>query len=191
MNEMTEPWTNWVSTHKQLPESKLAGETLSIVSEAAAPHTEHNRSSLANDLEQTMRAAIRTWVNGATPGTGHGNETLLGEQPNGLPGLLNSVFCQTELQYASAFDTTPVELFIDPLAVTGGNFQRPPADQADLFPILLPVRSEMDKRIELFLQKTGYVSQRAALAVRVWDDENDVFSKARCDLLQDVVKDLP
>ncbi|HTJ85028.1 MAG TPA: hypothetical protein VL400_25090, partial [Polyangiaceae bacterium] len=36
MNEMHEPWTNWVSTHKTLPEtaSELSGETKSIVSEA-------------------------------------------------------------------------------------------------------------------------------------------------------------
>jgi hypothetical protein len=193
MNEMTEPWTNWVSTHKQLPESKLAGETLSIVSEAAAPHGEHSRSSLANDLEQTMRAAIRTWVTGVAtaPGSGHGPETLAGVQPGGLAGLLKSTFCETELNFASAFDTVPLELFLDPSAVSGGSYSRPPADPADLFPILLPVRSEMDKRIELFLQKSGYLSARTIAAVRAVDDVNDVFSTARCGLYADVVKGLP
>jgi hypothetical protein len=193
MNEMTEPWTNWVSTHKQLPESKLAGDTLSIVSEAAAPHGEHNRSSLANDLEQTMRAAIRTWVVGVAtaPGSGHGPETLSGVQPNGLAGLLKSSFCETELNFASAFDTVPLELFLDPSAVSGGSYSRPPADPADIFPILLPVRSEMDKRIELFLQKSGYLSARTISALRAVDDVNDVFSPLRCGLYQEAVKDLP
>lgn len=193
MNEMTEPWTNWVSTHKQLPESKLAGETLSIVSEAAAPHGEHTRSSLANDLEQTMRAAIRTWVTGVptAPGSGHGPETITGVQPGGLAGLLKSTFCETELNFASAFDTIPLELFLDPSAVSGGSYARLPADPTDLFPILLPVRSEMDKRIELFLQKTGYLSARTIAAVRAVDDVNDVFSAARCGLYPDVIKGLP
>lgn len=171
MNEMTEPWTNWVSTHKQLPESKLAGETLSIVSEAAAPHGEHSRSSLANDLEQTMRAGIRTWVTGVAtaPGSGHGPETLAGVQPGGLAGLLKSTFCETKLNFASAFDTVPLELF----------------------PILLPGRSEIDKRIELFLQKSGYLSARTIAAVRAVDDVNDMFSTGRWGLYADVIKGLP
>jgi hypothetical protein len=193
MNEMTEPWTNWVSTHKMLPESELAGETLSIVSEAAAPHGEHTRSSLANDLEQTMRAGIRTWVTGVAtaPGSGHGPETLSGVQPNGLAGLLKSSFCETELNFASAFDTVPLELFLDPSAVSGGSYSRPPSDPADIFPILLPVRSEMDKRIELFLQKAGYLSARTISALRAVDDVNDVFSPLRCGIYQEVVKGLP
>jgi hypothetical protein len=193
MNELTEPWTNWVSTHKQLSETDLTGETLSIVSEAASPQGQSMRSSLANDLEQTMRAALRTWVMGGptTPGSGRGAETLSGAQPGGLSALLKSTFCETELNFASALDTMPLELFVDPSAVLGAGYPRVPADPSDLFPILLPVRSESDKRVELFLQKSGYLSARTLAAVRAIDDLNDVFSDARCGLYPDVINGLP
>jgi hypothetical protein len=192
MNELTEPWTNWVSTHKQLPQSKLSGETAAIVSEAAAANAEHHRSSLANDLEQTMRAAIRTWVNGnpKAAGSGFGQTTLDHTQPGGLGSLLKSAFCETELNYASSFDTMPMELFMDPSAVSGAGFLKPAAYPSEAF-LQLPVRSEMDKRIETYLLKTGYLTARTILALRVLDDESDVFSAARCSLYADATAKLP
>ena len=193
MNEMTEPWTNWVSTHKMLPEeSSLTGETASIVTEAAALHGEHSRSSLANDLEQTMRAAIRTWVYGASDaaGSGFGQMMLDGTQPGGMPQMLRSVFCQTELGFMSSSDTVPLELFVDPAAVSGAGFVKPTAYPSEPFE-LLPVRSEMDKRIEAFLQKTGYLTARTITAIRLVDDENDIFSSARCALHAEAVEGLP
>lgn len=195
MNEMHEPWTNWISTHKTLPESAstLTGETKSIVSEAVSIDGSHPRLSLANDLEKTMTAAIRVWNEGdpAVAGSGFIQAMIDGDQPGGVKGLLDSVFCQSELQYASAFSTVPLELFVDPGAVAGGNFQPPQAYSTDAFPILMPVRSDMDKRIETALMKKKVLSQKTVLAIRLVDDKNDVFSKARCDLLAPISVSLP
>jgi hypothetical protein len=123
MNEMHEPWTNWISTHKTLPDaaSELTGETRSIVEEAVSIDGAHSRLSLANDLEKTMMAAIRVWNEGqaSVPGSGFVQATVDGDQPGGVAGLLDSLFCQTELQYASSFGTVPLELFVDPGAVAG------------------------------------------------------------------------
>lgn len=195
MNEMHEPWTNWISTHKTLPESAsmLTGETKSIVSEAVSIDGSHGRLSLANDLEKTMTAAIRVWNEGdpAVAGSGFIQAMLDGDQPGGVVGLMDSVFCQSELQYASAFSTVPLELFVDPGATAGGNYQPPQAYSTDAFPILMPVRSDMDKRIETALIKKKVLSQKTTLAIRLVDDKNDVFSKTRCDMLGPVTLSMP
>lgn len=195
MNEMHEPWTNWISTHKTLPDaaSELTGETRSIVSEAVSIDGKHSRLSLANDLEKTMLAALRVWNEGSAsvPGSGFVQATIDGDQPNGVAGLLSSVFCQTELQYVSAFGTVPLELFVDPGAVAGGNFQPPTSYSTDVFPLLMPVRSDMDERIETALIKKKVLGQKTAIAIRLIDDRADAFSMPRCNLLTDAVKDLP
>ncbi|NUP10412.1 MAG: hypothetical protein HOW73_30550 [Polyangiaceae bacterium] len=195
MNEMHEPWTNWISTHKTLPEAaaELTGETRSIVSEAVSIDGSHSRLGLANDLEKTMMAAIRVWNEGqySVAGSGFVQAAIDGDQPQGLPGLLKSVFCETELQYASAFGTVPVELFVDPGAVAGGNFQPPTSYATDVFPILMPVRADMDERIETALIKKKVVSQKTAIAIRLVDDANDVFSSVRCNLHGPATADLP
>lgn len=195
MNEMHEPWTNWISTHKDLPETAdaLTGETRSIVSEAVSIDGKHSRLSLANDLEKTMMAAMRVWNEGqvSIPGSGFVQATIDGDQPGDVKGMLSSLFCQNELQYASAFGTVPVELFVDPGAVAGGSFQPPASYSVDLFPILMPVRSEMDKRIETALLKKKVVKQSTAIAIRLIDERNDVFSKTRCDLYATATESLP
>lgn len=195
MNEMHEPWTNWISTHKTLPEaaSELTGETRSIVDEAVSIDGTHARLGLANDLEKTMMAALRVWNEGqaSAPGSGFVQATIDGDQPGGVAALLDSLFCQTELQYASAFGTVPVELFVDPGAVAGGQYQQPASYSTDVFPILMPVRSDMDERIETALIKKKVVSQRTAIAIRLLDDKNDVFSSARCNLLPAAKSGMP
>ncbi len=195
MNEMHEPWTNWVSTHKTLPDSasELSGETLSIVNESVAIDGSHGRLSLANDLEKTMTAAIRVWNEGPTesPEMGFIQANIDGDQPQGVDGLLQSVFCETELQYATTFSTVPLELFIDPGAVAGGGFLPPAAYSSEKFPVLMPVRSDMDKRIELALVKKKVLQLRTVQAIRLIDDKNDVFSSARCGLYPTVVAELP
>lgn len=69
-----------------------------------------------------MMAAVRVWNEGqaSKPGSGFVQATVDGDQPGSVGKLLESVFCQTELQYASAFGTVPLELFVDPGAVAGG-----------------------------------------------------------------------
>ena len=183
MNELTDPWTSWVSTRKALPVASVVGETLSIVTEAKALAGEHRRSSLANDLEQTMRAGMRLWVEGlpGVAGSGFGPSAVAGGQPDGMMGLVKSVFCQTELNYKGAFDTVPFELFVDPDAIAGAGLLQP-VTAGGYAPTLIPVRSEFDKRIEMYLQKSGVLTRETALAVRLVDDEHDVFSSARCGL---------
>jgi hypothetical protein len=187
MNEMSRPWTNWVSVLKTLPKEKLAGETLSIAAEAA-PITDSHRSSFANDLEQIMRAGIRAWINGTSPTTGFGLMTLEGSFPGGIPLLLKSSFCQTELNYLSSSDTVPIELFVDADAANGANLQPPPPIPGQVFPFQLPIRGEHDKRVEKYMQKQGFLSARTVAAIRLIDDTHDVFSKTRCDLYAELIK---
>jgi hypothetical protein len=144
-------------------------------------------------MEKTVVAGMRVWNEGTTanPKLGFVQATIDGDQPGGLEKLLASVFCETELQYASSFGTVPLELFVDPGAVAGGNFQPPASYATDTFPILMPVRSDMDKRIETSLIKKRILSQKTAIAIRLLDDRNDIFSAARCDLYGPATDGLP
>ena len=53
------------------------------------------------------KASIAMWIEGLPerPGSGLGPQILSGEQPGGVGALLKSVFCETEVNFASAFDT--------------------------------------------------------------------------------------
>jgi hypothetical protein len=190
MNELTQPWSGWVSSAGLYSRPSVSGTTRELVSEARPFNREHNRSSLANDLEKITREAIQTWIEGlpTRPGSGLGPQTLSGAQPGGASALLKSVFCQTELNFASAFDTVPLPMFVDEFV---GNFAalEPPINsiQNPHFPVRLPVRSEVDKRIEVFLQKKGLITPDTVLAARLVDDEHDVFSTKRCGLYPAVV----
>jgi len=186
MNELGRPWTNWLSVMKTLPKGKLSGETLSVVSEAGGG-AGHTRSSFAGDLEQTMRAAIKVWVDGDMKTTGFAQMTLEGTAPGGLALLLKSVLCETEVNYLSSADTLPMELFADPDAVNGAGLLVPNSTP-DLPIFQLPVRSEHDRRIEKHLMKRQYLSPRTVAAVRILDDERDLFSKARCALYPELIK---
>jgi len=62
---------------------------------------------------------------------------------------------------------------------------------SDTFPILMPVRSDMDKRIEIALIKKKVISTKTALAIRLLDDKNDVFSPTRCSMHADATLGLP
>ncbi|MBM4345242.1 MAG: hypothetical protein FJ100_17875 [Deltaproteobacteria bacterium] len=197
MNELTKPWTNWVSVVNEFPkEAKLTGETAAIVSEARDVTLKHTRSSFANDLEQIMRAAIRVWIEGDLKMTssgaisnkvGFGQMTIEGSTPGGVALLLKSSFCETELNYANALDTIPIELFADPDAAAGTELV--PGDATgELTVFQMPVRAEHDRSMELFLQKRGYLQARTVRALRLVDDERDIFSTARCAMYAEVVK---
>lgn len=183
-NEMHEPWTNWLSTHKTLPaENNLTGETADVVANA----------SFANDLEPIMVDAIRVWNEGQADvaSSGFVQATIDGDQPNGLAGLLKSAFCETELQYTSSFSTMPMELFVDPGAVQGGNFQPVGSYSSNVFPVLMPVRAEMDRRIEQALIKKKVISLNTSIAIRLVDDKADVFSQKRCGVYLPAIAALP
>ncbi len=197
MNELTKPWTNWVSVVNEFPKgAKLSGETAAIVSEAHDVSFKHNRSSFANDLEQIMRAAIRVWIEGDLKMTssgaisnkvGFGQMTIEGSAPGGVALLLKSSFCETELNYTTALDTIPIELFADPDAAAGTELV--PADATgELTVFQMPVRAEHDRTMELFLQKRGYLQARTVRALRLVDDERDIFSAARCGMYAEAIK---
>ena len=193
MNELKDPWTNWVSFRANaLDLTKMSGETLSIVREAV-PNATTGRSSLAKGLEDALEAGMRAYVvgQGSAPDSGYGKAVLAGVQPGGLPRLLKSVFCQTDLNYVSAFDTVPVELFYDPAATASAALQPPVVNQGNVFPTLMPIRSELDKRVENWLMRAGYVTAKTVLAIRLVDDEHDIFSDSRCKLLDALGATLP
>jgi len=198
MNELSEPWTNWVSTHKLLPvDTNISGDTKAIVSESASLDKSHARISFANDLEKIMVAGTAAWNEGlpkqdgsVVTGTGFVQANIDGDQPKGVGGLLKSVFCETELRYATGFETVPLEVWVDPF-VFGSALVRPASYSLDVFPELMPVRSEMDKRIERGLQKKGVVTFATVTAIRLFDEKNDIFSPARCALYPKVIEKLP
>jgi hypothetical protein len=189
MNELTEPWTNWVSQHHQLSRP-MSGATHTLVSEARPfPGDQQSRSTIAQDLERVTRASIAMWVEGipGVAGSGIGQQTLDGKQPGGVAKLLKSVFCESEVNYASVLapDAVPTPLMLDQKIADLAGLQPavPPFSGADW--TLLPVRSETDQRIEAFLIKRGILKLDTAMAARAFDDQHDIFSAKRCALHAD------
>lgn len=168
MNEMRDPWTNWISFKKNVALSAATGDTKELVSEAA-PNASTGRSALANDLEPVMRAAIRAHVSGGWA------------KKQDARSLFASVFCQTELNYATRTDSLPMEAFVDPV-LASGDLVAPDAFGDVPVPFQMPIRSEHDRAVEGWLVDRGFLSPEIALAIRLVDDENDVFSDARCAL---------
>jgi hypothetical protein len=189
MNEMQDPWTNWVSFKKTLPAAQLFGPTKVLVSEAI-PNASVGTSSLANDLEPIMRSAIQAYTFGTTKTNGWANKTLTGELPGGVSKMLESVFCETELNYVSASQSLPLELFVDLDAAGPSSITPPPSFGDDKTPFEFPVRSVRDKETESWLIQKKFLSAATAMAVRLLDDENDVFAPARCNLLPEITKNL-
>lgn len=200
MNELSDPWTNWVSFKKNFSVSaRLSGTTADLV-ELAKPNAEKGTSSLAGDLEQTMRAAACRFVGGSgcTPGgtfdltapqNGFGNAVLTGKLPGGTARLLKSVFCETELHYVTASQSVPPQLFFDPQAVAAASLPNVSADGDLRFPFLFPVRSEIDKSVELFMIGRHLLAPTTVNAIRLVDDENDVFSAERCGVWKDLTRE--
>jgi hypothetical protein len=179
MNEIHEPWSNWVSPKKKSPTTKTSGVTQELVSDA----------SLADQLEGIITGGIDAFVNGSAPRAGWVNRTRDGLLPGGVPKMLQSLFCQTELNYVSS-DTTlgvPPQVFFDPAATASAGLTSPPAPAGDApSPFLFPIRSVKDEHVERVLVKRGYLTDGMAVAIRLADDENDIFSTKRCGLLDTV-----
>lgn len=190
MAALSDPWTSWVSTRTEKPIGSYAGETASIVSETNQLATSR-RGGFANALEGVMRNALRTFAVGKSKGQGLVARTLDGAEPGGLPLLLRSVFCETELEFVSTFETVPIQLAIDGATATAALVSRPIAPPGDTFPQLLPIRSELDRRIEEGLVMRGVLSSWTVRAIRFLDDTNDIFSAKRCEVLPRVLTNLP
>jgi hypothetical protein len=199
MNELSDPWTNWVSFKKAFPaNANMTGATKELVS-LAVPDAARGTSGLAGDLEQILRAAHCRYVGGreckkgpdAPPDArpnGFGHRVLEGKEAGGVARLLKSVFCQTELNYVSAGQSLPEEVFFDPTATAPASVPKVSTGGDLRFPFQFPVRSEVDKDIELFLMGNRILAPSIVSAIRVVDDENDIFSQERCALLADITK---
>jgi hypothetical protein len=183
MNELTQPWTNWVSFVNPLPSIDMTGETLSIVKAAET----------ASDLETILEHAVSYTVEGTSPDNGFGVRTVKGGDPGGVTSLFKSVFCQTELNFKSGSSSSgvPIELFVDPHATADAQLVAPAAFPSDVFPFELPVRSAHDQEIETFLQIQGFLTPNTVNAIRLVDDENDIFSQTRCNLYGAATTGLP
>lgn len=181
MASLADPWTSWISVRHEKALGSYRGETASVMT----------RVSGGDELEPIVRNALRVMTVGlpGVPDSGLGPRTLAGLEPGGLPRLLRSVFCETELQWASASDTVPLQLFVDPGAAAGAGLMRPAA--GDAFPSLFPIRSEIDQRIEEWLVLRNLLSIETVRVVRLLDDANDVFSRARCSAFDAVLAGLP
>jgi hypothetical protein len=181
MNELSEPWTNWISPKKKLPTVTMAGATKELVDQA----------SLADQLEGIIRSGINLYINGAHPKDGWVNRTRDGLLPGGTAELLKPLFCQAELNYLSA-DTTlgvPLQVFFDPsvTVAAGIPLPDPPSGKAPV-PFLFPIRAARDEVVERTLIKRDYLTDGMAVAIRLIDDENDIFSDKRCGMYNNDIK---
>ncbi len=189
LNEVADPWRNWVSSKQSMPSSAMAGVTKSLVDEAV-PNPTTGRASLANDLEPIMRAAVSRYVSG-TGRNGWARATLAGDLPGGLTRALESVFCQTEVNYASADESYPIEMFLDPSVASAASLVPPSSYGDDRVAFQVPVRGMRDKATERWLVDNGYLSAATEMAIRLVDDERDIFSATRCGLLAKLGSELP
>jgi hypothetical protein len=199
-NELSNPWTGWVSQVKPFPETKLGGVTKQLVDLAQLTN---GKSSLAGAFEQIIKAADCKYIGGScqkvgddanaainaeaamVEPNGFGHRVLDGREAGGTARLLKSAFCETELNYTSATDAFPTQLFWEP-AIAGALLPKVMAEgQGDV--IQFPIRSEFDKDMELFLIARSIIQPSIKDAIRLVDDENDIFSDLRCNLHKEVV----
>jgi hypothetical protein len=179
MNELSEPWSNWISPKKKLPTSKMSGTTKELVDQA----------SLADQLEQIIRAGTNDYVKGGAK-SGWIARTRDGLLPGGVAKMLEPLFCQDELNYLSS-DTTlgvPLQVWFDPSVAVQASLQLPQAPAGDApVPFLFPIRAVRDEAVQTALASKDYLTDGMVVAIRLLDDENDVFSPKRCGVF-DAVK---
>jgi hypothetical protein len=181
MNELSEPWTNWISPKKAVSTANMSGMTKELVGAA----------SLADQFEQFIRAATQEYTSGDSKKKGWLARTRDGLLPGGVAKMVRPLFCENELNYLSA-DTTkgvPGQVFFDPSLTAQSDVvfpEAPPGDTPE--PFLFPIRSVYDESVQQSLVDAGYVGFDVAVAIRLLDDENDVFSSQRCGVYDAVSK---
>jgi hypothetical protein len=188
MNELRDPWTNWVSFKNKIAHSQLSGLTQELVSKALPTET---KSSLGNDLQPIIENGISDFTFGKNERNGWARKTLAGELPGGIGKMLESVFCETEVNYGNPSEAFPLEIWLDPDAASSASLVPPASFGNDLFPFQLPIRSHRDRTVEAWLVQKKFLDQATVKAIRLLDDENDIFSPARCALLPEVARNAP
>ncbi len=175
MNELTDPWDNWVSSNtSDVATARAVETTLNLAVNSTSAGRGAQRISLAGELEQTIRHALRTWASGFAAETSRA--------PVGVGPLFQSVFCETQLNFESPSAGIPFELVGDPDALAGFAFAQADAPLGIPLAFKTPIRSEQDRAVDRWLQLHGYLDRGTALAIRLIDDDIDVFSSARCSL---------
>jgi hypothetical protein len=188
MNELRDPWTNWVSFKNKIAHSQMSGLTQELVGKAL-PAAE--KSSLGNDLQPIIESGITEYTFGRTERNGWARKTLAGELPGGIGKMLKSVFCETEVNYGNPSEAFPLEIWLDPDAASSASLVPPSSFGNDLFPFQFPIRSTRDRTVEAWLVQKKFLDQATVKAIRLLDDENDIFSPPRCALLPEVTRGAP
>ncbi len=170
MLELSNPWTGWISEVSPQTRRSYAGATQSLVEESVVGLD--GRGSRAYDLQGTVeRAMERLVAEGLGPAAGDALDR----------SMIRALLCETELN----FEPRPIALFVDPEVLDGTAASVTIPAMLEL-PRLLPVRSRIDRQIERWLVAEGALRQSTALALRVFDDEHDVFSTRRCALASEL-----
>jgi hypothetical protein len=188
MNELSEPWTNWVSPKKRLSTDKMTGLTKELVANA----------SLADQFEGIIRSATQLYVEGkkdpnAAQGVGWLARVRGGLLPGGVARLVRPLFCESDLNYRSSDSTlgVPEQVYFDPSVSSAAGLPIPDPPKSNVpVPFLFPIRSVFDETVQSSLVDAGFVAFDVAVAIRLLDDENDVFSPQRCGVFDDVSKEL-
>src|SRR6185436_2932452 len=99
------------------------------------------------------------YINGNSSKAGWASRIRDGLLPGGASKLVESLFCQGELNYLSS-DTTlgvPLQVFFDPAvtASAGLSMPDPPSGKAPT-PFLFPIRAVRDEAVERMLVKRDY-----------------------------------
>jgi len=168
LNELARPWTHWISELAPLPARVYSGETGALIEAARTP-----MPSVAYDLEQTMRPAFDLFA------ARHVDQALRAPSLQTVRELARAILCETELNH----EARPLSLFVDPDAVSGAGLVAPAVPADVHLPVMTPTRSEVDRAVERDLVARGLVHRQVALAARIIDDVQDVFSDRRCALL--------
>jgi hypothetical protein len=183
MNELSEPWTNWISPKKSLSTDKMSGLTKELVANA----------SFADQFEGIIRAATAEYVSGDAKTKGWLQRTLSGALPGGVAKMVRPLFCENELNYLSSDSTkgVPAQVWFDPSVTAQSDVVFPPAPAGNVaVPFLFPIRSVYDESAQEALVDAGFVDFDVAVAIRLLDDENDIFSPQRCGVFDTVSSQL-
>ena len=187
MNELRSPWPNWLSSERPLPARAYGGETADLI---GAGTGDDGSPSNAGDLQTLIEIGSTLSLRGnGSPQHGHLSRVSAGLAPGGARRLLRSVLCDSEVSWERVGETVPLGVFLDGDAVAGSGLGRPLLS-APVAGGLTPVRGDIDRRIESALVQRGYLSPELVTAARLVDDQHDVFSEARCSVLDLIAQDV-
>ncbi len=165
LNELRQPWANWLSSEKARPLRDYDGITAEYI----------EISSRANALERVILAGVdRTLGDTSRPAR---VDWLLEES---LEEALRPLFCPTTINVRSAGPSFPTEAIVDPVGLAAGVSVHLPSQFSP--DVLVPVRGETDRQMERRLRQKGVVQPTTIEALRLVDYRHGTFSTVRCDL---------